>query len=341
MGDLQLEAQQLADAQRRIAGEARQLEQSGTGGSDQLRRLAGEKDRLAGRVEGLEVALRSASAGANQEQRQARGQAASDLDRQQVGRRMRESAAEMRARAAGGEKDGNEAAEQPERLASREQALAETLDRVAERLGGAGGERDAQSRRLGEQLARARELRERLSDLERQIESLARSDERQKGTQAEQSGAQGKQADAKGQPDAQAGGREGSRGADQAKGADGRGGELSKLRAEYDRQLREADELTRQIRPQGGERGGTPEHHEYSPSAPGTEAFKQDFAKWDELRKDVNLALEKLEASIAAQLAQRDAKDRLKAGADDNLPPEYRRLVAKYYEALARKDRKP
>jgi hypothetical protein len=346
MGDLQLEAQQLADAQRRIASETRQLEQSGTGGRDQLRRLAGEKERLAGRVEGLEDAIRSASPGANQEQRQALGQAAGELDRQQVGRRMRESAAAMRAQAGGGDqKDqsgpAGEAAKQPDRLAGREQALADSLDRVAERLGGAAGGRDAESRRLGEQLARARELRERLSDLEREIESLARSDERKKGTQADQAGQQGKQAEAKGQSDAQAGGREGSRGADQAKGADGRGGELSKLRAEYDRQLRDADDLTRQVRPQGGERGGTPEHHEYTPSAPGTEAFKQDFAKWDELRKDVNLALEKLEASLGAQLAQRDAKDRLKAGADDNLPPEYRRLVAKYYEALARKDRKP
>ena len=31
----------------------------------------------------------------------------------------------------------------------------------------------------------------------------------------------------------------------------------------------------------------TPEEHEWSRSAPGTEAWKQDYAKWEALGKDV------------------------------------------------------
>ena len=35
--------------------------------------------------------------------------------------------------------------------------------------------------------------------------------------------------------------------------------------------------------------GSTPEQHEWSRSAPGNEAFKQDFDRWESLRKDVDL----------------------------------------------------
>ena len=72
-------------------------------------------------------------------------------------------------------------------------------------------------------------------------------------------------------------------------------------------------------------------------SAPGTEPWKQDFAKWDELKKQVAAALEKLETSAAARLREQQAKDRLAAGAAQTVPDAYRSLVEQYYKALADK----
>ena len=72
-------------------------------------------------------------------------------------------------------------------------------------------------------------------------------------------------------------------------------------------------------------------------SAPGTEAWKQDFAKWEELKKQMEIALEKAESSLATQLREQESKDRLNAGATQVVPDAYRRLVDKYYRALASK----
>ena len=49
----------------------------------------------------------------------------------------------------------------------------------------------------------------------------------------------------------------------------------------------------------------TPEDHEWSRSAPGTEAWKQDYAKWEGLGKDVTQALERYEGSAAEQAVAR------------------------------------
>ena len=74
-------------------------------------------------------------------------------------------------------------------------------------------------------------------------------------------------------------------------------------------------------------------------SAAGTEDFKQDFTRWDSLKQQIGAALERREASLAAQLRARATRDRLSAGGTQAVPPEYRSLVDKYFEALAR-DRK-
>ena len=80
----------------------------------------------------------------------------------------------------------------------------------------------------------------------------------------------------------------------------------------------------------------TPEEQEFSRSAPGTEAFKQDRSGWESLRKDVDLALEKHEAAISDRLAGRQAQDRLSAGGSERVPESYRSVIARYYESLAR-----
>ena len=52
MGDLQLEARQIADAERRLGNEASRTAQ-GNGGEDARRRLAAEQERLADRTQRL------------------------------------------------------------------------------------------------------------------------------------------------------------------------------------------------------------------------------------------------------------------------------------------------
>jgi hypothetical protein len=70
-------------------------------------------------------------------------------------------------------------------------------------------------------------------------------------------------------------------------------------------------------------------------SAPGTEAWKQDFAKWDELKVQIAAALEHAERTAADRLRDQQSRDRLNAGATQAVPEAYRRLVEKYYRALA------
>jgi hypothetical protein len=79
---------------------------------------------------------------------------------------------------------------------------------------------------------------------------------------------------------------------------------------------------------------------QYTRSAPGTEAFKQDFTRWDELRQDVAEALERLEASRSRLLSVEELRGRLSSGADESVPETYRALVEAYYKALAVAERR-
>ena len=72
-------------------------------------------------------------------------------------------------------------------------------------------------------------------------------------------------------------------------------------------------------------------------SAPGTEAFKQDFAKWEELRKQATQALERAESSLSEKLQVQESRDRLAAGVDDAPPAVYQQQVESYFKALATK----
>jgi len=86
-----------------------------------------------------------------------------------------------------------------------------------------------------------------------------------------------------------------------------------------------------------GDWGATPEHHEYSRSAPGTQAFKQDRSDWESLRRKLDTALEKYEASISDRLAQTESKERFNAGGSDRVPDAYGQLISRYFESLAKK----
>jgi hypothetical protein len=87
--------------------------------------------------------------------------------------------------------------------------------------------------------------------------------------------------------------------------------------------------------PESGGRMATPEQHEWSRSAPGTEAFKQDYAAWQSLASDVTKVLERAETSVAGRLSTAVAKDRLRAGGSERVPDAYRDRVSRYFESIA------
>ena len=102
--------------------------------------------------------------------------------------------------------------------------------------------------------------------------------------------------------------------------------------------MKEAQQLAEELRKEnpGMEKGGTtPEQWQRSVSAPGTEAFKQDFAKWESLKKNLLVALEQTESQLADRLRTRETRERLNAGRHDAVADTYRELVDRYYQSLA------
>jgi hypothetical protein len=307
-GELQMEAQQIAQEQRRIAAEAGRLGQGrGSGNDEARRRLAEEKERLAGRVDELERAARQ------QAQRDPRGgtgagEAATELERQRIGDRMRESASQMRTSPG----DAGSAGSSTKPVPDAEQQIARALDRVVEKLGGGAS---ADGRAMSEQLEQTGQMRERLNRIEQQMREA-------EATQAAQAGRQG-------------GAASEARGGSSGQAKDG---ELQKLQQEYQRELSRARDALAQLGNAEQSKGGagtTPERHEFSQSAPGTEAFKQDKSAWDSLRKDVDSAIERYEASLSQRLARKLSEDRLSAGGSERAPESYRQRIARYYESLA------
>ena len=329
MGDMQLEARQLADGQRQVSSELGRIGQ-GEAGQRRLRRLAGEQERLAERVQRLQENL-DRQAGRPQPRTRtvpdlgAWGNGGSAEDRcQPSGCRRRvernRTAATRRADAPIGRADaqlppGADGKRRASRRSTRSAASTqqekslESLERLADRLGAANGSRDTESKKLTDQLARAQELRDQMDATSRQLEAL--------GQQASPGGS------------------------GQAPGAGGND-ETARLREDYARQLKETqnllDELRRDERTTGrGDGGFTFEGQGMVLSAPGTEAFKQDFAKWEELRRQATQALERAETNLSQKLQAKAAKDRLAAGVDDRPPAASSQQVDSYFKALAGK----
>ncbi|MBI4266147.1 MAG: hypothetical protein HY657_17365 [Acidobacteria bacterium] len=173
--------------------------------------------------------------------------------------------------------------------------IARALDRLADRLGAAIGQSD-ESQRLSEELSRIRDLREQLAALDRQLAELR---------------------DRENDPSAE---------------PDGRGGQ-----GDQPPPWREARELLDELQREDGLEIESPVADGFNPgrSAPGTEAWKQDFAAWDVLKVQVAAALECAERSAAARLRDQPSTDRLHAGATQRVPEQYRRLVEQYFRALA------
>jgi uncharacterized protein DUF4175 len=326
-GELQLEARQIADAQRGIAAESERLQKEGGATPDALRRLAGEKESLADRVDTLKKAAESLAgrSGAGKGKEAAKDTAAAtgaaegarEIERQQLAPRMRDAAKQMRAEAA--QPAHNTSRTGDAARARTEQQLADAADKVAEKLGGSA---TTDARRMSEDLDASRAIRDRLDRLERQMRA------------AEAQARAGRAGETAPGSD----GRQGQRGRD-GSGGSGSGGELQRMREEYARELQRAREELSRLQ-QGAQRdangGSTPEQHEWSLSAPGTEAFKQDFSKWESLRKDIDRSLERYDSDVSQRLANKLSEDRLNAGGSDRVPDGYARLIARYYESLAK-----
>ncbi len=362
LGDLQLEARQLADAQRQIAAESAANGQR-QNREDSLRRLAGEQDRLADRLQSVQrelkqqadpdTSVRGASPKEAEEAkalRQAAAEAGRELERQRLAERMAQSAEAMRGQADRQGDRGGSPAGAPESMASAspqaQEEIAKALDRIADRLATAGRAQDDDSRKATGQLARAQELRERLDDLNRRLEELAQAGQASgKPGQTPATGAPDRAAQvapggqtAQGIPQ-QAPGDAGKPGQGQS-GSSGTSADLEQLRADVNREIEQVRELLddTQVARGGEARGGsgrTFEGQGMTLSAPGTEGFKQDFAKWQELKQQATAALESVESTLARKLQEKESKDRLNAGADERAPAAYQRQVDDYFRALA------
>ena len=343
LAELQFEAQQLADAQRRVADETGQVDADNRSRRARFR-LAEEKDGLADRVDTLDRALEDL-AGDRRSAEPVDGPiraARRELEREAVGRRMREGATGLRRSAALPPETGTEL--DVEALAARqdeETALADVLARVAAQLRRAGGQDEA-GERLAAQLEAARDLRQRLDELQTLLD-------REPGQQTQQAAAQSGSPDAASSAqDAHAGGTE--PGSDRQDSENGRpsseragdgsvgGGALAGLRREFLGRLEEHRELLETLRQHSQELDEDLEQwarYSQTGSAPGTEAFKQDFTRWDSLRRNLENALHQFEAERSRELAARETRDRLSAGPEEPLPERYRRLVEHYYRSLA------
>jgi len=257
-----------------------------------------------------------------------------------VAERMQKAAEEMRGAASDGKPEGKTGdkktagdsgaagASDRARQADAQQQVARALDQVADKLASAGGQKDADARKTSEQLARVQQLRDRMAAIGREMEKAGR----QNGTPGSQSSPQ------------RTPGESGRSGEGRSGGGAPGGSDLARLREQYERQLKETQDLLDQMRREDptvarGGAGFTFEGQGMTMSAPGTEAFKQDFAKWEEMRRQATTALDRAEAVLSKKLQAQEAKDRLAAGVEDKAPPEYQKQVDSYFKALATRKR--
>jgi hypothetical protein len=167
------------------------------------------------------------------------------------------------------------------------------------------GPADEESKKLAGERARAEELRDKLDQLMSRLEKASESGKAPKGPGPTKA-------------------------------------ELDQIQQDYQRQLQQASQFLDQLRredasvAQGGS-GFTFEGQGMTLSAPGTEAFKQDFGKWMALRQQATDALERAEDSIAKRQLAKDSRTRLASGVEDKAPAGYEHQVDSYFKALATK----
>lgn len=336
LGALQLEAQQLADAQRRIASETRQTG-VGPSGRDARSRLAEDRDQLARRTETLEEGVGELLRSVTGDAREALTIAAGELEREVPAARMRDLADRLRGvptpddRFAGGP-DFDE-------IAAVDDVLADVLHRVARGLRTATDGGSAAARRLAAELGEARRLRLQLDQIERRLEQLAAAGDRPSAEGSEARAARATPDDAADalrgvDPRQDPNGRGPSRSSPESPGA---GAPLGALQEQLSQQLAALPELLERVRDarptieRDLERWA---EHWSSGTAPGTDAARQDLSEWASLRDDLRLAIEAFEAAASLERAADDHDGRHHVGADERVPAGYRGLVDQYYRSL-------
>ena len=338
LGDAQLEARQLADAQRRLSAETARA--SGAGRADTLRRLAAEQERVAGRAAQLQQRLQQdggagtgggARDGSPSPQQRA-GQAARQLAQSGAVSDMQKAADALRSAARGGPGGSPDAAEgangSPTQVTSgAQERIARMLDRLADQMGAGDAPRDPPSRRLSDQQQRARELRDRMDALSKELAAL--NDDAPAGDGGVPSGTQGtgRSTSNAGPANGQSGGtRQSTRSAEQ-------------LRQALEQQLRDVRDLIAtagQDDGAGRSAGGTTfQGQGMTLSDAGTQGFKQDFARWQELVQQVTVALGAVESATGQRLQDAIARERLAVGDDGRVPAAYQAQVDRYFKALA------
>ena len=116
---------------------------------------------------------------------------------------------------------------------------------------------------------------------------------------------------------------------------------MERLRADIDRQMKEVRQLLAESQKDNSKSEGGPGSTAKDGArcsrhrAPG---LKQDFAKWQELTRQVTLALDNVESSLAKRLREKSAKDRLASGGDERAPAEYAEQVDAYFKARSRRE---
>ena len=122
------------------------------------------------------------------------------------------------------------------------------------------------------------------------------------------------------------------------------GGAVGQMRRQFvgglDRNPGLLDELRRENPELAGDLDAWIQHWA-SQAAPGAEGFKQDFAPWESLRRNLDTALRRLEDARSRDLAAADLRDRVTGEREEPVPARYRRLVDEYYRSLATRPASP
>ena len=323
-GDAQLEARQLADRQRQLADETAKA--GAAASEDARRRLAGEQQRLAERADALNERV----------QRLAQGETG---DRQ-----ARERLAEAARAAERGTHRPADARRLPKACGAGMRRPPKASSSEPSRASSTGSPTRSAARSHPAPIARAGSwpttCRRRANFATAWRTSSGRSRRRASRPSRASQGESGKQ----GEPGKRAeSGKPGESGEQGGRARRARGQRrLAELQREYLEQLRNAGELgerLEQASPGTGRAMSTPIEQQMVTSAPGTQAFKQDFSKWETLHKDIALGLERLEAALSQRVVERAARERLRTGATDRVPDTYRSTVDRYYRALAQEPR--
>ena len=207
IGELQVEAQQMAEAQQRLSSESRRLQQQGSPASgDALRRMATEQEKLAERVGSLRRGLSELSSGAGQS-----GQDASSLNaaqdeiaRQKLDDRMRQGASSLRD---AGNNKGGAGGSQINQLANQQDGLAKAMAQVAQKMGSSVSGNNAEARKLSDQLAQVRDQKTKLDEIASRLEELAKQAGKQ-GANGQNGAGKGQLGQQQGQPGQQGQGAE-------------------------------------------------------------------------------------------------------------------------------------